>query len=135
MFAGSKTFFSFSYQAIVQNAVLLRLYYEVIHQNLNIVMEKISDYVTALIIGKITGTTSDKEQKLLHELRQKFEPVQALSDFLNEYPSVVERESPEVLKQEARAIIRKAKLQEQQRSLRYRIGPILQYLRFWDRRK
>jgi len=69
-------------------------------------MENITDYVTALIIARITGSITQHEEILLNNLLEKFPEVRALSDFLNEAPSSVNIPDRATLKQEARNIIK-----------------------------
>ena len=95
-------------------------------------MENVTEYVTALIICEIAGALNEKEQQLLHQLRKKFEPVRALSDFFNEYPIEVQRKGSEALRQEARQMIKKAELRLKQSS-KYRMWVIFQHLRFWKK--
>jgi hypothetical protein len=71
-------------------------------------MEKITDYVTALIIARITGSITQSEEILLNNLLEKFPEVRALSDFLNEAPPPVNIPDRATLKKEARNIIKMA---------------------------
>lgn len=82
-------------------------------------MKKTTDYITALIIARITGTITQQEEILLNNLMEKFPEVRALSDFLNETSPPVKVQDRAVLKQEARNIIKMAEARTEVRSASY----------------
>ncbi|UPK71812.1 FecR family protein [Chitinophaga filiformis] len=79
-------------------------------------MKKTTDYITALIIARITGSITPQEEVLLNNLLEKFPEVRALSDFLNETPPPVNIPDRDILEQEAMNIIRMAESRNQMTS-------------------
>lgn len=82
-------------------------------------MKKTTDYITALIIARITGSITRQEEILLNNLLEKFPEVRALSDFLNETSPPMKVQDRTVLKQEARDIIKMAESRTEVRPASY----------------
>ncbi|PWV55557.1 FecR family protein [Chitinophaga sp. S165] len=72
-------------------------------------MKEITHYITTLIIARITGTITPRENALLDRLTEEFPEVKELTEFLKQHPPSPLVQDPAILEQEALEIIRKSR--------------------------